>query len=484
MMRAGELIRDLPVAGAADPDLEIVGITHDSRRVRPGDLFVALLGDRFDGRTFACEAVDRGAVAVLGPGQAPQGFGGVWLEAREPRRLLGPLAARIFGHPDRQLVTVGVTGTNGKSTVVSLVAAMLEAGGLPAGRIGTLGYRFQDLGFEGGRTTPEASDLFRTLRQMRDAGASAVAVEVSSHGMCLGRVDGAAFDVAVFLNLTRDHFDFHRGFEDYFAAKRRLFAKLKAGGRGVVNVGDRYGAQLARELARPLTFGPGGEVSPVDVELDEQGMRGRVHTPRGDLRFTSPLLGEFNLDNVVAAVAAAEALDLPHPAVAEALASVRPLPGRMEPVNAGQPFPAFIDYAHTDAALGAALRSLRGFCNRPIVLVFGCGGDRDPGKRVLMGRVAGELAAIPIVTSDNPRSEEPAGIIAMVEKGLRESGSSSFHVVEDRRDAIRRAVELAAEGSALLVAGKGHERTQIVGNREVHFDDREELTRALEERFG
>jgi UDP-N-acetylmuramoyl-L-alanyl-D-glutamate--2,6-diaminopimelate ligase len=484
MMRAEELIRDLPVAGVADPNLEIVGITHDSRQVRPGDLFVALHGEHFDGRTFAREAVERGAVAVLGPGAAPQDFGGVWLEAREPRRLIGPLAARIFGHPDRELVTVGVTGTNGKSTIVALVAAMLDAAGLPAGRMGTLGYHFRELSFAGGRTTPEASDLFRTLRQIRDAGAESVALEVSSHAMSLGRVEGAAFDVALFSNLTRDHFDFHQGFGPYFAAKRRLFAQLKAGGRGVVNVADPYGAQLARELARPLTFGVGGDVRPGDVELDQHGIRGYLHTTRGDLAFESPLLGEFNLDNLVAAVAAAEALELPPSSIAEALAAVQPLPGRMEPVEAGQPFPAFIDYAHTDAALAAALRSLEGFVQLPIVLVFGCGGDRDPGKRALMGRVAGELAAIPIVTSDNPRSEDPLGIIAMVEQGLRDSGNSSYLVVADRRDAIRRAVEIAGPDHVLLVAGKGHERTQIVGNSEVHFSDREELTLALEERFG
>lgn len=484
MMRAEELIRDLPVAGEADPNLEIVGITHDSRQVRPGDLFVALHGAHFDGRTFAREALERGAVAVLGPGAAPQDFGGVWLEAREPRRLIGPLAARIFGHPDRQLVTVGVTGTNGKSTIVALVAAMLDAAGLPAGQMGTLGYHFRDLSFVGGRTTPEASDLFRTLRQMRDAGAEAVALEVSSHAMSLGRVEGAAFDVALFSNLTRDHFDFHQGFGPYFAAKRRLFAQLKAGGRGVVNVADPHGAQLARELARPLTFGVGGDVRPGDVELDRRGIRGRLHTPRGELAFESPLLGEFNLDNLVAAVAAAEALVLPQRAISEALAAVQPLPGRMEPVDAGQPFPAFVDYAHTDAALSAALRSLDGFVQKPVVLVFGCGGDRDAGKRALMGRVAGELAAIPIVTSDNPRSEDPLGIISTIEQGLRESGNTSYLVVADRRDAIRRAVEVAGPDHVLLVAGKGHEQTQIVGDREVRFSDREELTRALEERFG
>ncbi len=482
-MRASELTRDLPIA-TADPDFEVTGITHDSRRVVAGDLFVALQGERFDGRRFAGEAAARGAAAVLGAGPPPPGYPGRWLEADEPRRLLGPLAARLAGHPDRELLTVGVTGTNGKSTVVALVAAILEAAGRPAGRIGTLGYAFRDLAAEGERTTPEASDLFRLLRRMRDAGAAAVAMEVSSHALALERVTGAAFDLAIFTNLSRDHLDFHRDLEDYFLAKRRLFERLKAGGAAAVHVGDDWGRRLARELPAAVTFGRGGAVAPAGVTLDRDGIRGAFATPRGELEFSSPLLGAFNLENLTAAVAGAEALGIEPEAIRRGLEGCAPLPGRMEPVEAGQPFPVVIDYAHTPAALEAAIASLAGFTGRRVIAVFGCGGDRDPGKREPMGRIAGEGAELPIATSDNPRGEDPLAILAAVEKGLESSGNPNYQVVPDRRQAIREAIERAGPEWAVLVAGKGHERTQIVGDRTLPFSDREEILRALEERFG
>ncbi len=482
-MRASQLTRDLPIA-APDPDFEVTGITHDSRRVVPGDLFVALAGERHDGRRFAGEAAARGAAAVLGAGAAPPGYPGRWLSAEEPRRLLGPLAARLYGHPDRELVTVGVTGTNGKSTVVALVAAILEAAGRPAGRIGTLGYAFGDLAAEGERTTPEASDLFRILRRMRDAGAAAVAMEVSSHALALDRVAGAAFDLAIFTNLSRDHLDFHRDLEDYFRAKRRLFERLKAGGAAAVHVGDPWGKRIASELPAAVTFGRGGAVAAAEVTLDRDGIRGAFATPRGELEFSSPLLGALNLDNLTAAVAGAEALGIEREAIRRGLERCAPLPGRMEPVEAGQPFPVVIDYAHTPAALEAAIASLAGFTGRRVIAVFGCGGDRDPGKREPMGRIAGEGAELPIVTSDNPRSEDPLAIIAAVEKGLQLSGNSRYRVLPDRRRAIREAIELAGPEWAVLVAGKGHERNQIVGDRALPFSDREEILRALEERFG
>jgi UDP-N-acetylmuramoyl-L-alanyl-D-glutamate--2,6-diaminopimelate ligase len=476
---------DLP---GLEADPEVTGVAHDSRTVEPGDLFVAIVGERFDGRIFAAEAVARGAVAVAGPGEPPPGLTVPWIAVDDPRALLGPLAARVYGHPDRELVLAGVTGTNGKSTVATLIAAILEAAGLPAGFIGTLGYRLRDRAFPGGHTTPEASDLFRTLRRMRNAGARAVAMEVSSHALDMGRVAGAAFDTAVFTNLTRDHLDYHRDMEDYFAAKRRLFDRLKPGARPAVNVEDPYGRRLARELPAALTFGDVGDVADVsarDVTLTAHGIRGVLATPRGALSFTSPLLGRYNLSNLLAAAAAAETLGLPHAAVAAAFAAQRPVPGRMEPVERGQPFPVFVDYAHTDDALRAALRSVREMAGiEKVAVVFGCGGDRDPGKRPLMGRAAGELADLAVVTSDNPRSEDPLAIIAAVEEGLRASGNRRYLRVPDRRAAIRQALERAGPGWAVLVAGKGHERVQVIGNEKLPFSDVEEIGRALEERFG
>ncbi|HEX9941928.1 MAG TPA: UDP-N-acetylmuramoyl-L-alanyl-D-glutamate--2,6-diaminopimelate ligase [Thermoanaerobaculia bacterium] len=485
-MRLSELVRGLPVAGDPGADPEVTGVAHDSRTVAPGDLFVALVGQRFDGRAFAAAAVEKGAVAVVGPEpDAAAGLSVPWLLTADPRGVLGRLAARAYGHPDRELILAGVTGTNGKSTVAILVAAILEAAGRPAGFLGTLGYRFQERIYAGGHTTPEASDLFRTLRRMRDDGAEAVAMEVSSHALAMGRVAGASFDAAVFTNLTRDHLDYHRDFEDYYAAKRKLFDLLKPGRRPAVNVDDPYGRRLAGELKNALTFGEAGDVRAREVELSTAGMRGVLATPRGELPFSSPLLGRYNLWNLLAAAAAAETLDLPHPAITAAFAAQRPVPGRMEPVDRGQPFAVYVDYAHTDAALAAALRSAREVVGGgKVAVVFGCGGDRDPGKRPLMGRVAGELADLAIATSDNPRGEDPLAILAAVEEGLRASGNRGYRLIPDRRAAIREAIAAAEPGWAVVVAGKGHEREQTIGDKKLPFSDVEEIGKALGERFG
>jgi UDP-N-acetylmuramoyl-L-alanyl-D-glutamate--2,6-diaminopimelate ligase len=485
-MRLSELIHGLgaEVRGSGDP--EITGVAHDSRTVEPGDLFVATVGQRFDGRAFVRDAVARGAVAVLGPApQADVETEVPWVVTGDPRALLGPLAARAYGHPDRELVLAGVTGTNGKSTVATLLTAILDAAGRPAGFIGTLGYRFGGRTFPGGHTTPEASDLFRTLRRMRDAGAEAVAMEVSSHALDMGRVQGLELDAAVFTNLSRDHLDYHPDMESYFQSKRRIFGLLKSGARPAVNLDDPWGKRLAAELPDALTFGAGGDVEAREVTLDATGIRGTVRTPRGEIRITTPLLGRYNLANLLAATAGAEILGLPHEAVARAFAGQRPVPGRMEPVDCGQPFAVFVDYAHTDAALEAALRSAREMEGiEKVAVVFGCGGDRDPGKRPLMGRVSGELADLPVATSDNPRSEDPLAILAAVEEGLKESGNRSYRMVADRREAIRQALAAAGPGWAVVVAGKGHEREQIIGDRKLPFSDFDEIEKALEERFG
>ncbi|HXU44197.1 MAG TPA: UDP-N-acetylmuramoyl-L-alanyl-D-glutamate--2,6-diaminopimelate ligase, partial [Thermoanaerobaculia bacterium] len=466
-----------------DPDVR--GVAHDSRAVVPGDLFAAWIGARYDGRAYASQAVERGAVAVLAPEPA-RPLGVPWLAAADPRSLLGPLAARVYGHPDRELVLAGVTGTNGKSTVATLLAAILDRAGHPAGFLGTTGYRLRGESFPGERTTPEASDLFRTLRAMRAAGAAAVAMEVSSHALEQGRVDGASFDAAVFTNLSRDHLDFHPDMAAYFAAKARLFERLKPGGKAVINLEDESGRRLAARYpgADTWTYGEGGRVSIRSSSLDRRGIRAEIAAPGGAFEIATPLLGRFNLSNVLAAVAAAEALELPREATVAALAEQRPIPGRLEPVERGQPFPALVDYAHTDAALQAALASVRELAPGRTIVVFGCGGGRDPGKRPIMGRVAGELSDLAIATSDNPRGEDPLAILAAVEEGLRESGQRGYLLIPDRRAAIAKAIELADEGSVVLVTGKGHEREQIVGDRSLPFSDREEIERAIEERYG
>jgi UDP-N-acetylmuramoyl-L-alanyl-D-glutamate--2,6-diaminopimelate ligase len=484
---AGLLHPPAPPDTAGDPI--VTGVGHDSRRIAPGDLYVALAGQRFDGWDFAAAAVAAGAVAVAGapPSQAQRAAAPSvpWLELAAPRAGMAALAAEVYGHPDRDLVMAAVTGTNGKTTVALLMAALLDAAGLPAGFLGTLGPHFGEQRFGGGHTTPEASDFYRILRAMRDAGARAAAMEVSSHALGMGRVAGALFDVAVFTNLTRDHLDYHRDMEDYFAAKRRLFTQLKPQGRAVVNVDDPYGRRLAALLPAALTFGAGGDVQAREVTLGARGITGVFATPRGPLPFASPLVGRYNLENLLAAVAAAEALSLPREAIARGIAARGPIPGRMQPIEHGQPFAVFVDYAHTDAALAAALAAVREVAGGgKVAVVFGCGGERDPGKRATMGRIAGELADLAIVTSDNPRGEDPLAIITAVEAGVKESGNTSYRLLPDRRAAIRAAVDAAGPGWIVLVAGKGHEREQILGDRKLPFSDADELGRALEERFG
>ncbi len=477
-------------------DPEVTGIRIDSRRVEAGDLFVATAGEHFDGRDFAAEAARRGAVAVLGQGRAPAELAVPWVAVEEPRRWIGPLAARLYGYPHQRLKLIGVTGTNGKSTVTALLARMLEAAGHPCGILGTLGYHFGKLAYTAARTTPEACDVFRTLEEMRSGGARAAVMEVSSHALVLHRVAGARYDLALFTNLTRDHFDFHGDVESYYAAKRSLFDQLKPGGRAVVGIADDYGRRLASELkvapkgskcdVARLTFGPGGDVEAKDATLTLDGIRGSISTPRGEVPFTSRLIGRYNLENLVAAAAAAEALGLDHEAVTAGISRQPTLSGRLESMDCGQPYPVLIDYAHTPGALEAALRSVAELTDRRIALVFGCGGDRDRGKRPIMGRIAGELAALPVVTSDNPRGEDPQAILRAVEEGLKESGNRHYRMMPDRREAIRRAIAVAGAGDdwLVMVAGKGHEAFQLAAGKRTAFSDREELHKAIRETGG
>ncbi|MDX1631519.1 MAG: UDP-N-acetylmuramoyl-L-alanyl-D-glutamate--2,6-diaminopimelate ligase [Thermoanaerobaculia bacterium] len=465
-------------------EMEITGVQHHSRRVERGDLFVAIHGDRFDGREFLSEAAEAGAVAILGAGDPPAHCTVPWIRADNPRSLLAPLAERVYGRPAEELFLIGVTGTNGKSTMVWLIQAVLEAAEIPCGRLGNMSYSFRDLDLPAERTTPEISDLHRLFRRIRDRGAEAVTLEVSSHALRMGRVQGLTFDIAVFTNLSQEHLDFHRDMEDYFAAKRSLFDQLADDGVGVVNVDDPYGRRLAEGLERVVTFGSGGEVEVLGARLGLGGIRARIETPRGELEVESALRGSYNLTNLVNAVAVGEAMELPLPAIREGISRAGVVPGRMEPVDAGQPFPAFVDYAHTEDALNHLLTTVRRLTGKRILLVFGCGGDRDAGKRVHMGRTAGELADLVIVTSDNPRSEDPLAIIAAVEEGIKASGNERYRILPDRRDAIRRAVSIADGDWTLVVAGKGNETGQEIQDEIYPFSDREEIARAVEDQYG
>jgi UDP-N-acetylmuramoyl-L-alanyl-D-glutamate--2,6-diaminopimelate ligase len=453
-VRLERLTAELDVlAVEGDAAAEVTAVTHDSRAVVAGALFCCVPGEQVDGHAFAPEAVERGAVALLCDRRL--GLGVPEVRVADVRAAMGPVAAAVHGHPSAALQVVGVTGTNGKTTTTWLLQAVLEAAGRPTGLIGTL---------SGTRTTPEAPDLQALLADLRDEGKRAVAMEVSSHALALHRVDGTRFAVAVFTNLGRDHLDFHESVEDYFAAKARLFGPELAE-VAVVGLDDAHGG-LLRDAARIPTRGY-SLADVADLELGPRSSRGRW---RGQ-ELVVPLGGAFNVRNALAAATAAVELGLDEATVVAGLAEAPPVPGRFEAVAIEAPFTAVVDYAHTPDALEALLGAAReGTGEGRLLLVFGCGGDRDRTKRPAMGEVAARLADVVVVTSDNPRSEDPAAIAAAVREGA--SGPGSVTTELDRRAAIATALAEADRGDVVVVAGKGHETTQDAGGAVVPFDDR------------
>ncbi|HEY6065342.1 MAG TPA: UDP-N-acetylmuramoyl-L-alanyl-D-glutamate--2,6-diaminopimelate ligase [Thermoanaerobaculia bacterium] len=478
-MNLVELLSVLPDSSFPAPayDLEIAGISADSRAVRPGEIFVALRGEHADGWDHAREAVLRGATAVVSDRPAPEGVAVPWILVDSPRRALARLSAWLAGDPAEKLVLAGVTGTNGKTTTAMLLESILARRYGRAGFIGTVGYRTGRRELPAGQTTPEAPLLQRLLAEIVESETPAAAMEISSHALALDRVVGCRFDVAVFTNLTRDHLDFHGDLESYFQAKKMLFDLRKPGASAVVNVDDPSGRRLAAEVDPPvLTWSSrnaDADVRGEDIRCDLSGTSLAILHPGGRFRISSPLLGRFNGDNLLGAAAAGLALGFDEAVITEGVAGLARVPGRLEPVDAGQPYAILVDYAHTEDALRRLLEAVRDLTDRKIVLVFGCGGDRDRGKRVPMGRVAGTLADIAIATSDNPRSEDPNAILAEVEKGLALSGEADYRIVPDRREAIRTAIGLANPRTVVVIAGKGHERVQVIGDRQIPFDDRE-----------
>jgi UDP-N-acetylmuramoyl-L-alanyl-D-glutamate--2,6-diaminopimelate ligase len=471
---------------------EVTGLAYDSRKVAPGDLFVAVVGLKQDGRRFVGEALGRGAAAVVLEG-ADILDGSVTGRVIVPssREALARLADAYFGHPSRALTVVGITGTNGKTTTSLLVDALLAADGRPTGVIGTIEYRIGPERLPAGQTTPEAVELQSLLARMAERGVAGVAMEVSSHALALHRVDGIEFDVAVFTNLTQDHLDFHGTLDAYRGAKARLFSLLASGRKprraAVVNRDDPAGAAMTGGLDVPvLTFGLGSPalVRPARFVSDVDGIRMDVETPRGGVEIASRLVGEHNVMNLLAAVGVGLALDMDLAAIARALGGVSAVPGRFERVEAGQPFLVAVDYAHTPDALERVLstaKKLVGAGGR-LAVVFGCGGDRDRGKRPIMGAIAARLADRVWVTSDNPRSEPPGAIIAEIVAGIP-AGAAGRHVaIADRKAAIRSALAWAAAGDVVVIAGKGHETYQIVGSQVLPFDDRAQARAALQER--
>jgi UDP-N-acetylmuramoyl-L-alanyl-D-glutamate--2,6-diaminopimelate ligase len=472
----GELLARLPGAELfGDPSLDVAEVTHDSRRAGPGALFVAIRGFVTDGNAFVLAARKKGATAVAS--EAPAQPGIPWIQVKDAREALALFSAAVLGDPAEKLDLVGVTGTNGKTTTTYLIDAALRAGGAKAGLVGTVQYRVGDRLLDAARTTPESSDLQALFRQMVDAGCRHAVLEVSSHSLVLKRVLGCRFKVAVFTNLTRDHLDFHGDMDAYFAAKRLLFDTLvREDGRAILNADDDRTAELAQASRAPVwtySLGKPADLVAEDIVLSLEGSRFRARTPMGVFEVRSPLLGRFNVDNLLAALGAALALGIAPAVALRGLTSMPGVPGRVERVNAGQDFAVIVDYAHTDDALKNLLETVRELQPRRLVTVFGCGGDRDKTKRPLMGAVAARLSDVVIVTSDNPRSEPPESIIEDIQRGMTGSRGAEVHVITDRRDAIAKALELGRAGVAVVIAGKGHETYQVLRDRTIPFDDRQ-----------
>jgi UDP-N-acetylmuramoyl-L-alanyl-D-glutamate--2,6-diaminopimelate ligase len=464
---------DQVLPAAAGVDVEISGLAYDNRLAGPGTLFFCVPGFTRDGHEFAADAVARGAVALVV--ERPLELLVPQIQVPSVRAAMAPAAAAFYGDPTAALDVVGVTGTNGKTTTAFLIRELLQAAGRSTGLLGTVKSVVGGVEHEVKRTTPEAIDLQRTFSEMRAAGDVACAIEVSSHALELHRADAIHFAAAVFTNLTQDHLDFHPTMEDYFAAKRLLFSAehpgLPAPGAAIVNIDDPYGVRLASEFDRPITFAlrdAGADYRGADLETGLEGSTFTVHTPDGPLALRSPLRGEFNVYNVIGALAVARALGVAAETCATAIATAGQVPGRFETVNEGQPFAVVVDYAHTPDSLENVLRAARGVTRSRLLVVFGCGGDRDRGKRPLMGEIARRLADDVFVTSDNPRSEDPEAIIAEILVG---SGADVAHD-PDRHAAIARAIESAQPGDVVVIAGKGHEQGQeFADGRKLPFDD-------------
>jgi UDP-N-acetylmuramoyl-L-alanyl-D-glutamate--2,6-diaminopimelate ligase len=477
-------------------------VTHDSRQAAAGTIFVALRGLKADGAAFAPQAIAGGAAAIVAETPRPESGAGSpawdvpWVVVKDARLALALLAAEFHGHPSRAMQVIGITGTNGKTTTAYLVSAIFEAAGIRCGLMGTVTYRIGDREFEATRTTPEAPDVHGLLRQMVDAGCGACVMEVSSHALALRRVDGMRFAAGVFTNLTRDHLDFHADMEDYFNAKRRLFEMLPPDAPAVINVDDPRAAALVDTAKRPVTYAINrpADVTPGPLSFALSGLEIEARTPQGPVRVRSKLVGKPNVYNILAAISTTASLGVPIEAIERGLRQLSGVPGRFEVVSSAtdDDITVVIDYAHTDDALRNLLETARPLAARKLITVFGAGGDRDRTKRPLMGMVAARLSDVVVITSDNPRGEDPVRIIEEVKRGAapetRQGGAEVVTIV-DRHEAILQAVARAAAGDVVLIAGKGHEKYQEIGGRVLPFDDvavaREALAaRRLKSRVG
>jgi UDP-N-acetylmuramoyl-L-alanyl-D-glutamate--2,6-diaminopimelate ligase len=502
-----DLLSDLsPVQVQGNLDVEILQLAYDSRSIQPGALFFALPGTKSDGSRFVHEAVSRGARAVVVPPDVAVPSHITAIHTTTPRALLGVCADRFYRQPTSQLTMVGVTGTSGKTTTTYLIESIWRAMGWSPGVVGTINYRYQDHILPAPFTTPESVELQALLQTMVDAQVSHVVMEVSSHALAQDRVHGCQWDGAVFTNLGRDHLDYHKDLHDYFAAKVRLFAEelalsSKSHRFAAINADDAWGQKLlAISLpGKTLTYGLRDDVDVTarTVEKDFQGLRGILRVGEEEVPFSSALVGDPHLYNIMAAATAAYGLGVPAAIIAAGIHQCTGVPGRLEAIRVGQPFDVLVDYAHKPDALEKTLQSIRQLTRGRLVTVFGCGGDRDRGKRPLMGEAAGRLSDVVVLTSDNPRTEDPQQILAEAEPGLMQAGipksedpltlrtlKRGYVVMVDRREAIRATLAGALPGDVLVIAGKGHEDYQIIGTTKSHFDDREEVRLYLTQHYG
>ncbi len=473
-MRVSEIIKllsfDVQHIGS-DPD--ILGVVLNSRQVRAGYLFAAIPGSVVDGQDYIEDAIKRGAVAIVAENQ--QAGCGCQLVVENAHLAFAHLAAVLNGNPSHQLKVVGITGTNGKTTTAYMMRDVLRFSGSNTGLIGTVAYEIGERTIVASRTTPDAATIQDLLKQMVVAECGAAVMEVSSHSLIQHRTGGVDFDVAIFTNLTHEHLDYHKTMDAYYDAKAMLFRSLKSAATAVVNADDEWGVRLMRESfsCKKLSYGVDGEADVIaeDVVVDGDGCRFIARTPWGSQDFKLQLLGRHNISNALACIAACGVLGVDMAVVAEGLVSIATVRGRLEPLVCGQKFGIYVDYAHTGDALEHALATVREITKGRMIVVFGCGGDRDKGKRSIMGRVATSMADVVVITSDNPRTEDPATIIADIIGGV-DASVAKIEIIEDRADAIRCAIEMAEDGDSVLIAGKGHETYQESNGRLIPFDDR------------
>lgn len=494
-MKLLELIKDIEVVSmCGSADAQVTDLAYNTSCIGPGACFVALRGQKSDGHDFIDAAVSKGA-GVIVTERAVLELGGVTnVVVENSRKALAEMSARFFGEPSREMKLVGVTGTNGKTTITYLLEAIFRTAGLNPGVIGTVSYRFGNVSESASNTTPESYELQKMLRKMRNAGVGACAMEVSSHSLVQSRVVGCDFDAAVFTNLTPEHLDYHGEMESYFRAKAMLFEEMLANSSkqdpfAVINLNDPYGMELKKKCpVHAITYGLEGktDVSARAVQFDTCGLNMRIETPSGQFECKSDLCGKFNALNILAASAVADRMGIDPQVTALAIGEVSVVPGRFEPVPNRRGIFALVDYAHTPDALENVLGHARRFVKNGgrLISVFGCGGDRDRNKRPHMGRVAAKISDVVIVTSDNPRTERPEAIIEEILPGVRDvarpfAGGEGYEVICDRRLAISRAAEIARSGDVIVVAGKGHEDYQIIGTKRIEFDDRKILREEL-----